>query len=75
MTVGTFTSAKAGDKVTQISVKRDGTRLIRVIQLLSPLALSSPVAYRILRNDAHPHRVGKTASIRRADLARKYRAA
>lgn len=75
MSVGTFTTAKAGDKLRQIAVKRDGTRLTRVIELLSAPSLSSPAAYRILRNDAHPHRVGKTASIRRADVERKYRAA
>lgn len=74
MTVGVFTTAKAGDRLEQISVKRDGTRLTRVIELLSAPSLSSPAAYRIVRNDAHPHRVGKTASMRRADLERKYRA-
>lgn len=75
MSVGTFTTAKPGDRLEQVSVKRDGTRRIRVIELLSAPSLSSPAAYRILRNDAHPHRVGKTGSIRRVDLESKYHAA
>lgn len=56
-------------------MRRDGTRRIRVIEMLSAPSLSSPAAYRILRNDAHPHRVGKTGSVCRVDLERKYRAA
>ena len=45
----------------------------REITIIAPATPSSPAAYRITRNDSHPHRVGKVASIRRADLDRKYR--
>lgn len=74
MSARIVTTPKAGDTLQQIVVKPDGSRQTRVIELLSAPSLSSPAAYRIVRNDAHPHRVGKTASIRRADLERKYRA-
>lgn len=66
---------KVGDRFTQISQRRDGKPLTRVIEVTGRPTPSSPVNYRILRNDAHPHRVGKHGSIRKADLARKYRAA
>lgn len=49
-----------------------GKILTREIEIIGAPTLSSPVNYRILRNDAHPHRVGKTASIRRAALRAKY---
>jgi hypothetical protein len=75
VSVGTFTTAKAGDKFEQVLVRRDGKRLTRVIELISPPRLSSPAGYRILRNDAHPHRVGKFGSLRRSELERKYRPA
>ena len=63
---------KVGTKFRQTAVGRDGERFVRVIEVIGQPTLSSPVNYRIVRNDAHPHRVGKTASIRRADLRRKY---
>lgn len=65
---------KVGDKFQQTAVDRDGKRYRRVIEITGAPTLSSPVNYRIERNDAHPHRVGKHDSIRRADLERKYRA-
>lgn len=46
---------------------------VRVIEITGKPTLSTPVNYRIVRNDAHPHRVGKHASIRRGDLRAKYR--
>lgn len=49
-----------------------GTIQIRRIEIIAPPTLSSPVGYKILQNDAHPHRKGKTASIRVADLRRKF---
>lgn len=47
--------------------------MVREIEIIGRPTPSSPVNYRILRNDAHPHRVGKTASIRQSELRRKYR--
>lgn len=49
-----------------------GKTQIRRIEIIAPPTLSSPVGYRILRNDAHPHRKDKTATIRVADLRRKF---
>jgi hypothetical protein len=46
----------------------------RIIEVIAAPTLSSPVGYRVIRNDAHPHRKGKTASIRVADLRAKYEA-
>lgn len=63
---------KVGTKWKQTAVGRDGKRFVREIEVIGQPTPSSPVNYRILRNDAHPHRVGKTASIRRAHLRRKY---
>lgn len=70
---------KVGDKWTQ-TVQRRGTdgkvrTQKRVIEITGAPTLSSPVNFRIRRNDAHPHRKGKTGSIRRADLYRKYEVA
>lgn len=54
--------------------RKTGETLIRIIEIIGKPTLSSPVNYRIIRNDAHPHRAGKTASIRRSELHRKYQA-
>lgn len=71
---------KVGQKFEQINEVPDSKhpgkflKIKRVIEILGVATLSSPVNYRILRNDAHPHREGKAASIRVADLRRKYEA-
>lgn len=75
MTVG----IKVGDRFKQtvrIVDQETGKerKLIRIIEVTGRPTLSSPVNYEIVRNDAHPHRVGKFASIRRSQLERKYRA-
>ncbi len=67
---------KVGDKWTQ-TIERRGTdgklrTQKRVIEITGAPTLSSPVNYMIRRNDAHPHRKGRTGSMRRADLYRKY---
>lgn len=72
---GTVKPIKVGTKWQQVVRDVvDDKKLIRVIEVIGAPTLSSPVNYRILRNDQHPHRVGKTASIRKAELRRKYRA-
>lgn len=71
---GTVKPIKVGSLWNQRTVLPDGTRLLRVIEIIGAPTLSSPANYRIVRNDGHPHREGKTASIRRGDLRRKYRA-
>lgn len=64
---------KVGDRFQQTTVDRKtGERYRRVIEITGAPTLSSPVNYRIERNDRHPHRAGKHGSIRRADLERKY---
>lgn len=63
-----------GTRWTQERFGPDGKRLTRVIEIIARPTLSSPVGYRIVRNDAHGHRQGKTACIRVADLLRKYKA-
>ncbi|SDG23083.1 hypothetical protein [Microbacterium sp. 77mftsu3.1] len=65
---------KVGQRFEQFARFQDGSSKVRVIEFIGRPTLSSPVNYLIIRNDAHPHRAGKTASIRRADLHRKYRA-
>lgn len=65
---------KVGDRFEQFTVLRNGSRNVRVIEITGRPTLSSPVNFRILRNDMHPHRVGKTGSIRRSRLHRKYTA-
>lgn len=64
---------KVGDTWRQVAVWPDGRKRQRVIEVIGRPTLSSPVNYRILRNDSHPHRVGKTGSIRQSELRRKYR--
>lgn len=49
-----------------------GKTLTRRVEVIGVPTLSSPVNVRILRNDAHPHRAGKTTSIRKGDLRAKY---
>lgn len=46
--------------------------LVRAIGVIRHATLSRAARYVILRNDAHPHRVGKAGTITRADLDRKY---
>lgn len=65
---------QVGDRFVQTEHDPDGKAITRVIEVTGRPTPSSPVNYRIVRNDAHPHRVGKNGSIRKADLARKYRA-
>jgi hypothetical protein len=63
---------KVGDKFKQITELPDGTRFKRVIEITGRATLSSPVNFRILQNDRHPHRAGKHGSIRTSELLRKY---
>jgi len=63
-----------GDQFAQVFAQRDGVKRMRVIEVIGAPTPSTPVNYRVIRNDAHPHRVGKTASIRKSELERKYRA-
>lgn len=71
---------KVGDQWEQTTTvpdphnKDQATQLVRVIEITSIPTPSMPVGYRIVRNDKHPHRVGKTGSIRRFDLHHKYKA-
>ncbi|QOC24812.1 hypothetical protein IC744_16250 [Microbacterium hominis] len=69
---GTVAPIRLRSRWTQRVQTPDGKILIREIEIIGAPTLSSPVNYRIRRNDAHPHRVSKTASIRRADLHAKY---
>lgn len=78
MTVDTFDRIKVGDRWAQVTSiyrdEEDGSlkQRIRVIEITGRPTLSSPVNYRIVRNDEHPHREGKHASIRAADLFEHY---
>lgn len=67
------TPIRVGDEWVQVNFepgdKKPVIRLIEITKLPTP---STPVSYRIVRNDAHPHHVGKHASIRRSELHRKY---
>lgn len=63
---------KPGARFQQIVRTPKGVELTRVIEILSKPTPSMPATYEVIRNDAHPHRVGKRASIRRSDLERKY---
>lgn len=72
MGVHTEAAIKVGEKWEQVVSLPDGESQVRVVEITNPPSLSMPVSYRILRNDAHPHRVGKLASIRQAEFRRKY---
>lgn len=72
MADGTVAPIRVGTRWAQRIQAPDGRILVREIEVIGAPTLSSPVNYRILRNDAHPHRAGKSASIRRADLRAKY---
>lgn len=75
MSAITETPIRLGDTWAQVTVPAGEKKpLIRVIEITGLPTPSSPVNYRIVRNEAHPHRVGKHASIRRSELRRKYRA-
>ena len=66
----------AGQTFTQIrpGAGPDGQPLVRVIEIIAAPTLSAPAGYKVVRNDAHPHRAGKTGTIRVVDLLRKYQA-
>lgn len=66
--------ANVGEKFGQITVTAAGKPLVREIEIVQAPTLSRRGRYVIIRNDAHPHRVGKRGLISRAELARKYRA-
>lgn len=75
MSAVTETPIRVGNTWAQVNVPAgDAKPLIRIIEITGPPTLSSPVNYRVVRNDAHPHRVGKHSSIRSSELRRKYRA-
>lgn len=66
---------KVGEKWEQRSVGMKADKRVdfrRVVEIIARPTLSAPVGYRVLRNDAHPHRVGKTGSIRVVELRAKY---
>jgi len=65
---------KTGTRWEQTTIGPKGKKLKRIIEITAEPTLSNPVGYRIIRNDAHPHRKGKFASIRVADLRTKYEA-
>lgn len=73
-TLDTTPAIRIGTLWTQRVRDREGKILTRVIEVITRPSLSVPVGYRIVRNDAHPHRVGKTGTIRVSDLRRKYEA-
>lgn len=70
MTTTTIPKISTGDRFEHT----DDRGMTRIIEIIAAPTLSSPVGYRVVRNDTHPHRVGRTASIRVADLHRKYEA-
>lgn len=72
MGVHTEAGIKVGEKWEQVVTLPDGSSQVRVVEITNPPTLSMPVSYRIIRNDAHPHRVGKHASIRQSEFRRKY---
>jgi len=72
--IDTTPKLTVGTQWRQERFGRDGIPQVRVIEIIGRPTLSSTVGYRVIRNDAHPHRINKTASIRVADLLRKYRA-
>ncbi|WP_295104409.1 hypothetical protein [uncultured Microbacterium sp.] len=75
MNVQTEAAIKVGDKWGQVVTRPDGSQQLRVIEIIAAPTLSTPVSYKIVRNDAHPHRKGKFGQIRQADLRRKYQPA
>lgn len=74
MNTVTETPITVGSRWEQTLVGPKGKLQTRVIEIISAPTLSSKVGYRVVQNDAHPHRTGKTASIRVADLRAKYEA-
>lgn len=65
---------KVGTKWQQQTRNAEGKILTRIVEVIAAPTLSTPVGVRIVRNDAHPHRKGKTTTLRAADLRRKYEA-
>lgn len=63
-----------GTRWKQTLVGPKGKLQKRIIEIIAAPTLSNPVGYRVVKNDAHPHRKGKTGSIRVNDLRRKYEA-
>ena len=75
--IDTIKQIHVGDQwrqVTRVVVDGEERELVRVIEVTRRPTLSRPVVYRVVRNDAHPHRVGRTGAIKRSDLRRKYEA-
>lgn len=67
------TPIRVGDEWVQVNFEPgDPKPVIRLIEITKLPTPSTPVNYRIVRNDAHPHHVGKQGSIRRSELHRKY---
>lgn len=65
----------AGTRWKQTTVDRKGKAKVRIIEIIAAPTLSSPIGFRVVKNDLHPHRIGKTGSIRVAQLTRNYEAA
>lgn len=72
--VNTQNPVKLDSRWKQVDYDRAGKKLTRIVEVIAAPTLSNPAGIRVLRNDKHPHRKGKTASIRTADLLRKYEA-
>lgn len=67
------TGAAVGTKWQQFAIDADGKLVqTRVIEITSKATPSMAIGYVIRKNVAHPHRVGRTGRIRRADLETKY---
>lgn len=69
----TIQPVEVGGKFGQITVTSAGIPQVREIEITRRPTLSTPARYVVTRNDAHPHRVGKSGRITRGELARKYR--
>ncbi|MAM53393.1 hypothetical protein [Microbacterium sp. UBA3394] len=65
---------KIDSRWEQTTITHSGRKLVRVVEVIGRPTLSSPVNLRIVRNDAHPHREGKTTSLRASVLRANYRA-
>lgn len=65
---------KVGTVWEQTAVINGGKPLKRIVEVLRRPTLSRPGLVLIKRNDAHPHRKGKTAAIRGRELRAKYEA-
>ncbi len=72
--INTQNPVKLGSRWKQVTFDRAGKKLTRIVEVIAAPTLSNAAGIRIIRNDKHTHRKGKTASIRTADLLRKYEA-